>query len=809
MNIKKWWNQSLESKALAQVAIELAESKQLHKAIQQAKKAKSLWSEHPNLLERNFCQMTMGKLLHELTEHIATWQQQTAYADQLMLRAKSYEGKLEDPTNYTDLTIALSLYEQAISITKIKEYHDAIQRCKQELSQRQQYEHLLHQARQQEANYFFREAKESYTQAILLYGRPEVDAALANCSAHLQAETVYEQVLREANQLAQRGEFSEAIALAKPATEKFVRADGKEFLSRLNRIVRSKEQFKSGLAIEQSGDFEQAHTIYASALESLPELTECRTRLSVVAIKTNRHHEVSNVLKNLPDEQSAYLRGLAYAKQGDLQKADREWLPIEANPSVASQRKTLKTLAQWEKLLLLRQIEQQVDALALNAAKTSSLQFVQKFGGDDTVEENLRGHIQARMESELWKTQDWDAIAQSAQENWLTQQDITSLHNWAIACYYRVKSRSEQPGYIQSLQDFIPVWLTALANFKDDPALHQLAWTNPASVDCTKTISQLRQKLESLIDELKEKDVKTYLQLRDHYRLGSTVSRLLGDRSKELVILPKCLAGERVKSKNSNISKNLLERSLYTDWGLAVAACIEGDVERAIQLKPYQNDTTPEKKYAHQFVAYHEGCYHLKDYDWRKAMFALKKAQTEITATPEWKEYLNQLCNEQRQKIHSQDDHLQFAEIWYELLKSPAARSYLAETKTEALREKLASDKISENKAKGELKEILKLDPQNPVTLDLYEKVQASIDIPEICRLLKAGNTQAAMRLARQSDSQLTRTKIAELFITIILDGLKHGRIERSEVYQFGQWAYELAPDEPSFLEIFQSLGLR
>ncbi|MCU0569667.1 MAG: hypothetical protein MUF49_24230 [Oculatellaceae cyanobacterium Prado106] len=247
MNIKKWWNQASESKALAEQAMEFADRKQLDQAIQQAKQAISLWSKSPNLLERKFCQITMGQLLYQLTEQIRDWQQAIAYAQQLVIRAEFYESKLEDPLIYTDLMIALSLYEQATLLNRKPEYREAIKRCHEELTKRQRYESLLHQARQQESIQFFREANKSYSHAIQIYDRPEVHAAIENCSVRMTEESEYEQTLQSANQIAQRGDFVEAIALAKPATEKFVRADSQAFLTKLNRIVRAKEQFRCGL----------------------------------------------------------------------------------------------------------------------------------------------------------------------------------------------------------------------------------------------------------------------------------------------------------------------------------------------------------------------------------------------------------------------------------------------------------------------------------------------------------------------------------------------------------------------------------
>ena len=50
------------------------------------------------------------------------------------------------------------------------------------------------------------------------------------------------------------------------------------------------------------------------------------------------------------------------------------------------------------------------------------------------------------------------------------------------------------------------------------------------------------------------------------------------------------------------------------------------------------------------------------------------------------------LCEKQRQKIDKFDEHLEFAQFWYELLGSKPARSYLAEYKAKQIGNQLQLD---------------------------------------------------------------------------------------------------------------------
>ncbi|MEH2404012.1 hypothetical protein [Nostoc sp.] len=176
--------------------------------------------------------------------------------------------------------------------------------------------------------------------------------------------------------------------------------------------------------------------------------------------------------------------------------------------------------------------------------------------------------------------------------------------------------------------------------------------------------------------------------------------------------------------------------SLYTNWGLAVAACLEGDYQRAIQLKPSTANNSEITAFAQKFVAYHEGCYQLQQ-KWREAIIPLKQAKPEIQANKDWQQEIDRLCGLQRQVISEFQEHLEFAEFWYDLLGSRDARSYLAEYKAEKIREQIANEQISSAIALRELQKIKEIDNQNPIVIDLIERIEFNQELELVDNLLK------------------------------------------------------------------------
>jgi len=552
--------------------------------------------------------------------------------------------------------------------------------------------------------------------------------------------------------------------------------------------------------------------MYEAAKVLLPNPAECQTRLGIVAIKTEDWAIALSHLEGVSGEQAAYLRGFAHAKQGNLQQAHREWQSLSPT-KIESQREILKSLSQRQRLLALQDIEQLVKDESLEKAKAASAAFIQKFGFEILVQGNLDEHIQPRLAADIWQGSDWGTIADVVERAWIEQPDITSLHNWAVATYYRVQ------GDPTKLSDLIVAWSTALANLSHDPALEDVPWLGNTPVDFGQVSLDLRQRLEAAIDSLRDKDINEYLQLRDRYRLEVAGMRLMGEpptrgmRVKQAFVTPGCYQRHHLQWHDTCVdtidSGQDILRSLYTSWGLAVAACLEGDTARAIQLKPSTKPTIEAESFAQKFVAYHEGCYQLQHQQWREAMTPLKQAQAEIKTSTVWLQEVDRLCGVQRQAISESTEHLEFAQFWSDLLESQPARSYLAEYKAEQLREKLVNEQISTEKALWELQEIKQIDEHNPIVLDLIDTVEFHQEIKEINRLFMSHQLEEMVRRARRSHHKRVQYAVAEFFINMLMDCVKTGKLNSpEEIQQLGRWAYEICPHQPAFQEVYRSLEL-
>ncbi|WP_319418632.1 hypothetical protein [Pleurocapsa sp. FMAR1] len=139
----------------------------------------------------------------------------------------------------------------------------------------------------------------------------------------------------------------------------------------------------------------------------------------------------------------------------------------------------------------------------------------------------------------------------------MEQQNIDSLHNWAIASYYLSQIDSNKLGY------FVIAWLTALANIDSDPSLQNVPWLGSNSIDIKDVSAKLKQVLENTINAVKDEDIDKYLKLRDVYRRDMVTLSLMqqnncGIRVKQqLFILPGYY--ERFRILPNNKLYNLLK----------------------------------------------------------------------------------------------------------------------------------------------------------------------------------------------------------------------------------------------------------
>lgn len=239
-----------------------------------------------------------------------------------------------------------------------------------------------------------------------------------------------------------------------------------------------------------------------------------------------------------------------------------------------------------------------------------------------------------------------------------------------------------------------------------------------------------------------------------------------------------------------------------------MAACIEGDSARAIQIKPKTNSVSVAEKSADSFVIYHEGCHYLQQQKWRKAITSLKQVQGEIKKFPDWVREIDRLCEKQRQKIDNFDEHLEFAQFWYELLASKPARSYLAEYKARQIGNQLAEEKITLNQGRKQLLELKQIDKANPIVIDLIKRIEISQEMSSIIDSMKQDRFTEAVRRAKNSNHQEIKYQTAEIFIDMLLAGAEKRQIGRDEILQLGRWAKEICPYEPAFMGVYNSLGL-
>lgn len=489
------------------------------------------------------------------------------------------------------------------------------------------------------------------------------------------AEQEYDAALERSHWLATEGRFQEAITLLEPINAKFFQPQGKALLNQLYQIMSGRQSFNLGLLAEKSGKFAAAIENYQNAAILSPEWqNEAQIRLAIIAIKTHDWTKALSYLDFFKSEQAAYLRGFIYAKLGNWREAEQEW-QIVSHPHLQSPKSELKRLK--------KEIQDCVAQDDLEKAKATSQQFLQQFGDDPLVRENLAQHIQPRLEIMAWNRQNGSSLAQIAEQNWLEHWNITTLHNWALATYHQA---SLDPS---CLRDLIIAWSTALANLHQNPILQQVPWLKDASLDRKDVFTALKHRLEILVNEWKETVSDTDFEtIYDLYRLETKALELMGSppqrglRAKGLFITPGFCQRYDHQLRIPPLSPELWG-TLYTQWCYAILACLEGDIVKAMQIKPLDEPISEVEQYAEKFVSYHEGCYYLQlpagSYSrWNLAIAPLKQAQTLIRNSPEWSAQIDQLAEKQYKAIFwNVSDRREFARFWYDLLSSPLAQSYL------------------------------------------------------------------------------------------------------------------------------------
>lgn len=787
-----------------------ASQKKFKEAVTIAEKILAQWSEPSSWGKQVTRQFLLGYNLEKLEDKLINWKSTISTAEKWAKQAKVLADSDSDNPFETEIIVqAINLYKQCNRLIYDKDYQEVLKHLEQQLEWRQRFQTLFASGEESVKTGFYKQGLNYFSEAQEIFRIPKVNKYIAFCQNKIPQEEKYEAKFNQSRQLAIAGHFKEAFLNFKPVYQTYPRADGQELLKNLQRLLKGKKLYLEGLIAEKKESFSIASVKYEEALKLLPELTECKTRLAIVAIKNKNWNLALSFLQEMEGKKAIYLRGFVYAKQGELQQADREWRFI-SDYSLQPQREILKILARRERLQIMQAVEQFLDEEKLESAQSASFEFINKYGVNPTIQSNLEAHIQPRLCHLAWEHNNWHYITSEAEKEFIDNQDLVSLHNWVVASYYQAQTDSNQ------IKTCSVALFTALANLPLDPSLHNVPWMGNEMINLEEVSTQLMQQLEEAIDRVKDSDLEEYFRLRDRYRLDKVALRVMGSPpscglsvKNNVFLTPGCYQRHSDKLPQTTFPEKIWG-ALYTNWGEAVAACLEGDTARAILIKPETFSNSPAEYFSYIFVSYHEGCYYLQNKEWRKAVSPFEIAKTKIKESSKWSQEIDRLCEIQRQGIKRDDieENLKFAQFWYNLLASQSAASYLAEYKTEKIRENLVNEKINLKTALKELNEIKSIDSNNPVLLDLIENVEVAQEAEEIEKLLNNDNFEEAVKRAKRSRHDRIRYMVAEICIDILLKGAEKNRLPYDMIRQLGRWAYELCPNEPAFKPIYIELKI-
>lgn len=372
-----------------------------------------------------------------------------------------------------------------------------------------------------------------------------------------------------------------------------------------------------------------------------------------------------------------------------------------------------------------------------------------------------------------------------------------------------------------SLEDYIISSMTALANLGCDPSLHKVTWLEVNENVLSDLFGSIKSWIETYLELAKKNELEEYLRLRDLYRLDSVALKLTynskqqGATCKGLTLLPSCINRYKNKFLEFIVPCDISIHTLYSVWGLAVAACLEGDIERALEIQPKQDPILLEEIWGHKFIMFHKGIFLLSQGDWNEAFQIFQIAKNLIQEKEEWLDRLDKLCVEQRKQLNEievgereqAEMNLQFGDYWFDLLGSHASRKNLVEANVEMIRFQIAQDSLSLKKGLEKLTELKKIGAEVPILIDFIERISSAIEIDEIFKMIRSNRIEAAVGKAKYSSSDAVRLKVSEFLIEILIEGSRKNNLSPTDIFKIGRWAYEICPNESAFRPIYEQLG--
>ncbi|WP_330202151.1 peptidase M, neutral zinc metallopeptidase, zinc-binding site [Cyanobacterium sp. Dongsha4] len=720
-----------------------------------------------------------------------------------------FEFIKDDPFNINDLSQAINLYHKANELFFDKNFMISEDNLREILANRKKFINLYQKGKEKASQGYYKEGLSLLNEAKNLFYPDKLARRISQFQDKIKFEEEYEENLLKTKELAREGNFLSAYNQLQLALDKFQRQDGNELREKLQIVIDAKTDYRQGLMAEKIDNFLLAKKQYLSALSKLPQLTDANYRLALIDIKQHNFTSALSYLENLEEEKASYLRGFIYLQKNDYHNAVKEWKLVN-NSLVNNDKESLKTLIQRNKLQIIKHIEDLVSEEKYQEAKICSENLLKQYGYDPKIDHNLNKHIQPALQHQLWQSQDLIQIITQLEQEFKQNPNLTTLHNMVIALYYQAQL---DENYIER---WINCWMTVLLNINKSEVFQNLSWLNVKEINYDKMRDDLIKIVEGAIDKYKDNNLDKYYQFRDILRRENLALELIGNppktgiKIKQIFITPGFYLQHQTQLKSIQLKTDKLS-TLFTDWGLAVAACLKNDTERAIKIKPSQQHSSGVEKLAYHLINYYEGCYYLQHHSWRKAKNPLEISQTEIKNNRDWVTNINNLCEKQRQKIEENKEHLEFAQFWYDLLKSNQSASYLAEFKAREISQQVADDKISFSQAINKLKDVQNIDKNNPLVIDLLSRLEYSIEAEEVSKLIQQNKFEEVVRKLKYSSNQELKYNVASMFIEAVIKGANKAYLtyeEKQGLRDIAYWAYQICPYESDFQEIYRALGI-
>ena len=437
--------------------------------------------------------------------------QTTKQAELLIQEAKGLIATdTYNPFDVDLLLTAIDYYHQSYLIVNKDSCLQAIDSLQIEIDRRQEFKSLFQIATKYFDDKYFVEALNTLHLAQELYSPPQLVKTIAECEDLANDEIFYLQALDTAKQLSFVGDFSAALRIVSLATTKFPRQDGADLQVSLNRVIAATKQLNLGNIRQNSGDIKAAKYHYSAAIQLVPAWQEPQLKLAMIEVSSGETSAAIDRLAAIDDPHAKCLEGLLHSQIGGYQQAKEIWSKLDRDlVREYCQLISNETIEQCR--LIQPQIKQLVDRGELEQARTTSLDFMVRFGSDSLIETNLNNCILPGIETKIWQTEDWSKIAILTHENWVSQPNIRSLHNWTVALYYASQID-------HNIEKLIIAWATAIANTRIDPILQDIPWLGGKLPSFDDLIDRLWQILDLRIEATKDSDSSKYLDLRDGYR---------------------------------------------------------------------------------------------------------------------------------------------------------------------------------------------------------------------------------------------------------------------------------------------------